>query len=98
MKPRLHLRSRLAVGLVAGALLISGCASSSDSDDKKSENKKAAENSSLVSGMVNTDDTGSPVKGGTLVVGEYGEARSMDPTKTYTSGSVGGSEIGRAHV
>ncbi len=93
MKPRLHLRSRLAVGLVAGALLISGCASSSDSDDKKSENKKAAENSSLVSGMVNTDDTGSPVKGGTLVVGEYGEARSMDPTKTYTSGSVGGSAL-----
>src|SRR4051794_19852790 len=87
-----HLRSRLIVGLAASALLVTGCASSSDPSDTKTD-KAAAENSALISGLVNTLDEGTPVEGGTLVVGEYGEARSMDPSKQITSGSVGGSAL-----
>lgn len=96
MKQHTKLSARLVAGLAVTALLATGCGSSSDNEaDKKPT--EANQNASLVSGLVKPDTGGTPVKGGTLVVGEYSEARSMDPTKTYTSGSVGGSVLGSVY-
>ncbi len=89
---RRTLRTRLAVGLVASTLLLTGCASSDDSpESNKTPTEKTVEE--MTSGLVNVDDSGSPVKGGVLRIGEYSEARSLDPTKTYSNGAAGGSAL-----
>ncbi len=85
------LRARIVVGLAVSALLVSGCASSSDSG---SSNKAATKSpDQLVSGLINVDDSGTPVKGGTLTIAEYSEARSMNPVQTYSNGAAGGSAL-----
>ncbi len=90
MTVRPLLRTRVAVGLALSALVVSGCASSSDSASKKPVAKTTEQ---LSTGLINVDDKGTPVKGGTLTVAEYSEARSMDPTKTYSNGAAGGSAL-----
>ncbi len=92
MKFRPLHHSRLAVGLASAALLVSACASSSDSDspDKKPPPKA---DTGLVTGLVNVDDSGTPVKGGTLTIAEYSEARSMSPMVSYSNGAAGGSAL-----
>ncbi len=92
LKPRTLIRSRIVVGLAASALLMSGCASSSDSDKKSGSDAPKSE-TTLVSGMVNLPEAGDPVEGGVLTVAEYSEARSLDPTKTYGNGAAGGSAM-----
>lgn len=75
---------RLAAAGVAAALLLGGCAatdSSSSSGDAGSV------------GFTNIDDASAPVDGGTVTFGSYSFPNSLDPTKTQTSGSTGGSEM-----
>lgn len=85
--------ARLAAGVLAGALLLTGCSSSSDSDGKSGSTGKKAATDAVASGLINVSDAGTPQKGGTLVVAEYTEARSMDPTRTAPNGGSGGSAM-----
>jgi len=92
LKHRTLIRSRIVVGLAASALLMSGCASSSENKEEGGKKAQKTE-STLVSGMVNLPEAGDPVDGGVLTIGEYSEARSLDPTKTYANGAAGGSAM-----
>lgn len=79
----------VAAALIAG-LVLAGCADSSD-DDSKEESTGL---DSFANGWVQEpDDSGDPVAGGTLQVGTYSEARSLDPTVTIANGSSGGTEM-----
>lgn len=83
--------TRLAVAALSGALLLAGCASDSDSNDKAADATNRDE--IYVLGVVGDQKAGEPKSGGTLEVVDYGEARSLDPTKTIPNGAVGGSAM-----
>lgn len=92
MSPRPLFRTRVAAGLAISALLFSACGgSSSDSEGGKTPAAKTSEQ--LSTGLVNVSDSGTPVKGGTLTIGEYSELRSMDPRISYSNGAAGGSAL-----
>lgn len=92
MSARPLFRTRVAAGLAISALLFSACGSSSDNaDGAKTPAAKTAEQ--LSTGLVNVNDSGTPVKGGVLTVGEYSELRSMDPRVSYSNGAAGGSAL-----
>jgi len=98
MLNRTATRTRVAVAVMAGALLVTGCANSGD--DKDDNNSGSNNSSSLskediyVQGIVgDTTAPGEPKDGGTLEVVEYAEARSLDPTKTIPNGAVGGNAL-----
>ncbi|MDT0200831.1 ABC transporter substrate-binding protein [Nocardioides sp. AE5] len=90
MKTRISRRVRWAGLLAATALVVTGCADTSD--DNNSGNKDDAPGSvDYTTRLINVqDDAGDPVQGGTLRVSEYGEARTLNPTQTYPTGSTGG--------
>ncbi|WP_235734809.1 ABC transporter substrate-binding protein [Nocardioides alcanivorans] len=98
MLNRTATRNRVAVAVMAGALLLTGCA---DSGDDKDNNSNAGNGGGEMSkdeiytrGVVNVPaDEGTPKDGGTLEVVEYAEARSLDPTKTIPNGAVGGNVL-----
>ncbi|WP_235734799.1 ABC transporter substrate-binding protein [Nocardioides alcanivorans] len=97
MLNRTATRNRVAVAVMAGALLLTGCADSGD-DDKKDDNSTGGGAMSkaeiYTQGIVgDTSDPGEPKDGGTLEMVEYGEARSFDPTKTIPNGAVGGNVL-----
>ncbi|MFS3128874.1 ABC transporter substrate-binding protein [Nocardioides sp. Bht2] len=83
--------SRLAVAALAGALVLTACADTGD--DKSSSSDKTDNSAMYVAGLVGDQSAGTPKKGGTLEVIEYGEARSLDPTKTIPNGAVGGNAL-----
>jgi len=100
MLNRTATRTRVAAAMLAGALLVTGCANSGD--DKDDNNSGSNGNNSgemskediYVQGIVgDTSDAGEPKDGGTLEVVEYAEARSLDPTKTIPNGAVGGNAL-----
>lgn len=79
-------RTRAAVALMAGVLLVTGCASAGGSEMTQEQ--------IYAQGVVgDTSDAGAPKDGGTLQVVEYAEARSLDPTKTIPNGAVGGNAL-----
>lgn len=91
----LHM-SRLAVAVVSGALVLAGCAGGNGADQSSATPSAGAQLSKeeiYVQGVVNQDDSGTPREGGTLTVIDYGEARSLDPTKTIPNGAVGGNAL-----
>src|SRR3546814_1168514 len=98
---RITTRMRWAGLLATTALVASGCASSADNDSKD----KSDDGIDYTTRMMNVSEPkGEPVKGGTLRVAEYSEARGFNPTQTYPTGSTGGNilaalydtQIGRA--
>ncbi len=96
MKARISLGSRLAVALTASALVLTGCASSSDSGgDNKDKSAGGLSKAEIYKdGLVNVKEAeGDPVKGGTLTVADFGEPRSLNPTQTYANGATGGSAM-----
>lgn len=96
---RFTTRSRIATALLAGALLVTGCASA-DSDDDRDADGTSSGSSGLskeeiyTAGVVGVaDDEGEPKRGGTLTLADYSEARSLDPTKTIPNGAAGGNAL-----
>lgn len=87
MKTRIPTRARWAVLISAGALIVTGCADTSADDDSKDDAAKVDYSTRLI----NVEEApGEPVQGGTLRVSEYSEARTLDPTLTFPTGSTGG--------
>lgn len=91
MKRPTTTRARWATLLVAGALAMTACADTEgDSDGDSAEGGSESADQSLYStGVVNVEDAGEPVQGGTLRVVEYSEARTLNPTQTYATGPTG---------
>lgn len=83
------LSAAAAVALVLG---LTACSSSNDGNRAETNGKKASVGA-VGNGLINTQAEATPVKGGTLVVADYTEARSMDPTKTLPNGGGGGSAL-----
>ncbi|HEX5568206.1 MAG TPA: ABC transporter substrate-binding protein [Streptomyces sp.] len=93
MKRAARVRTSLAVALVTGAMLTSGCASPAGG---KSDGGKepAAERGRYEFGLIGKQaEGGKPVRGGTLNFADYAEARSLSPAVTYATGSSGGSAM-----
>ncbi len=87
MKTRISRRMRWTGLLAASALIVTGCADTS-ADSGKDDAPGSVDYSTR---LINAGDSaGDPVKGGTLRVSEYSEARTLDPTSTYPTGSTGG--------
>ncbi|MCJ0907014.1 ABC transporter substrate-binding protein [Rhodococcus sp. ARC_M6] len=73
---------------ISGAMLLTGCASSSG--DAPAADSLAG---SSVAGFVGAPDAGAPIDGGNLTFGSYSFPAVLDPTKTQTAGSTGGTEM-----
>ncbi|TQF68672.1 ABC transporter substrate-binding protein [Rhodococcus spelaei] len=80
--------TRLIALAIAGALLLTGCASSSG--DASGAGSLAG---SGAAGFVGAHDGGEPVDGGVLTFGSYSFPAVLDPTKTQSAGSTGGTEM-----
>ncbi|KQY50978.1 ABC transporter substrate-binding protein [Nocardioides sp. Root140] len=88
MKTRISTRARWAVLLSAAALVVTGCADTSADDGGTKGSSSDVDYSTR---MMNVEEaSGDPVKGGTLRVSEYSEARTLNPTQTFPTGSTGG--------
>ncbi|CAM2959152.1 ABC transporter substrate-binding protein [Prescottella defluvii] len=76
----------VALGLV-GLMTIAGCASaaSEESGDTRAIDREV--------GFIGVEEAGAPVDGGTLTFGSYVFPTVLDPTKTRSAGSVGGTEL-----
>ncbi|MDI9917264.1 ABC transporter substrate-binding protein [Rhodococcus sp. IEGM 1379] len=80
--------ARIVVLGIAGALLLTGCASSSgDSGDADSSVGASA------AGFVGVREDGESVAGGVLTFGSYSFPSALDPTKTQATASTGGTEM-----
>ncbi|HEX5567973.1 MAG TPA: ABC transporter substrate-binding protein [Streptomyces sp.] len=91
MKRAPRVRARLAVALIAGAMLTSACASPNDSS---SGEEKTVERGRYEFGLIGEQpDGGKPVRGGTLNFADYAEARSLSPAATYATGASGGTAM-----
>lgn len=85
MKRASRVRTRLAVVALACALATSACGGGSSANDP------TAERGRYQVGLVGDQgDAGTPVKGGSLTIADYTEARSLDPAVTYADGAAGG--------
>lgn len=93
---RIHSQTLARVGaaFLASTLLVTGCADSSDDEASNSGGDSSLTKEEIYAfGIHGKQDEGTPKKGGQLTVGEYAEARSLDPTVTYPYGSVGASAL-----
>lgn len=89
MKTPISALGRTGVVLATAALLVTGCTNTSAKDDTANTGGDTA--AKYETRMVNVSKaSGDPVDGGTLRVAEYSEARTLDPTVTYPTGSTGG--------
>lgn len=89
MKTPISRRVRWTGLLAAGALVLAGCADTSANDSGGDSDEPGSVDYNTR--MINANEAGGdPVKGGTLRVSEYSEARTLDPTTTYPTGSTGG--------
>ena len=81
--------ARLAAGMLACVALLAGCATASGDDPAAGSTEGL-----YVNGFVgDVEAPGPPGNGGTLTVGEYAEARSLDPTTTIPNGATGGNAL-----
>lgn len=87
MKRAVGRRRQLAVALLAGALVASACTSQSSGPEADSEGTEASNQVGIIGVK---GDPGDPVAGGTLSIAALAEARSLDPTKTISTGASGG--------
>lgn len=88
MNTRISMRARVAAVLCSSALAVTGCASADSTDEGSSATGEAAKEI-YVDGLVNVEEAGDPVEGGTLKVVEYSEAVSLNPIQTYATGQTG---------
>lgn len=96
MRAPKSLATRAGAVILAGTMMLAGCADTSkDEGDKDDAAKKEQQQEIYVNGFVGdgANDGGDAKDGGTLTVGEYAEARSLDPTKTIPNGAVGGNAL-----
>jgi peptide/nickel transport system substrate-binding protein len=75
--------------MCATALLATGCASSNGTEEDKRSSGDLGAEEIYTDGLVNVEDAGDPVEGGTLKVVEYSEAATLNPVQTYATGSTG---------
>ncbi len=88
MNTRISMRARVAAVLCSSALVVTGCASSDSTDEASSSTAESAKEI-YVDGLVNVEEAGDPVEGGTLKVVEYSEAVTLNPIQTYATGQTG---------
>ncbi|ANH37013.1 Heme-binding protein A precursor [Nocardioides dokdonensis FR1436] len=88
MNTRISMRARVAAVLCSSALVVTGCASSDSTDEGSSSTAESAKEI-YVDGLVNVEEAGDPVEGGTLKVVEYSEAATLNPIQTYATGQTG---------
>lgn len=94
MRNRITTRSRVAIALLASAMLVTGCASSDGDDEPEGGDSSLTKEEIYTAGVVGVDgDPGEPQDGGTLTVADYSEARSLDPTQTIPNGAAGGNAL-----
>lgn len=90
---------RRATGLtalaVAGALVLAACGGGSSSDDgNKADGGELTKAEIFTKGWVGEPNADTDATdGGVLTFAEYAEARSLDTTKTYANGAVGGNAL-----
>ncbi|WP_241249787.1 ABC transporter substrate-binding protein [Rhodococcus sp. X156] len=91
LRPRMSLgrAGRLVAVALAGSVLLASCASTNDEADGGAGAPAAAPVTGLIG---NQDDSGTPVKGGTMTFAPYGFVTSLDPTKALPAGATGGTE------
>jgi peptide/nickel transport system substrate-binding protein len=79
---------------LAGALVLTACGSGADDGASSSDGGELTKAEIFTKGWVGdvTSDA-EPTEGGTLTFAEYGEARSLDTTKTYATGASGGNAL-----
>lgn len=88
---RTMVRLRVAAAVSIGALALAACGSSGSTGGASSV---AAPTGTPDVGIIgNTENVGTPVKGGTLTFADYAEARTLDPSKTYATGYSGGTAL-----
>ncbi|WP_127782356.1 ABC transporter substrate-binding protein [Rhodococcus sp. X156] len=80
---------RLVAVALAGSVLLASCASTNDDADGGAGAPAPAPEAGLVG---NQDNSGTPVKGGTMTFAPYGFVASLDPTKALPAGATGGTE------
>lgn len=80
-------RPGAALALALGGLLLAGCAEQAPAQKQPSGQGGVDHSTQLL--RVPSEE-GEPRVGGTLRVGEFAEARSLDPTITYATGATGG--------
>lgn len=89
---RTKLRLRLAAAVSIGALSLSACGGGTE--PSAGSKAAAAPTGQPDVGIIgNAKDAGKPIKGGTLTLADYAEARTLDPTKTYATGYSGGTAL-----
>lgn len=91
MRIRTQTLTRVGAALLASTLLVTGCASSNNDEDKSDDTSSLSKEEIYATGIYGDENPGEPKQGGQLVIGEYSEARSLDPTVTIANGTVGGS-------
>jgi len=69
--------------------LLAGCADDAETGDAEASQRGLP----AEFGMLGETNEGEPVRGGTLTYADVTEARSLDPTKTYATGSAGGTPM-----
>lgn len=79
---------RLAAMLSATALVAAGCANASSEDGEGTSDSASVDYTTRLMNV--SEPSGEPVKGGTLRVAEYSEARTLNPTQTFPTGATGG--------
>ncbi|MFS3129278.1 ABC transporter substrate-binding protein [Nocardioides sp. Bht2] len=94
MRIRTTTLTRVGAALLASTLLVAGCADSGGDSDKDSKGSgKLSLDEIYTEGIYGPKASGTPKTGGQLTVGEYAEARSLDPTVTIPNGAVGASAM-----
>ncbi len=91
-------RRRRAAGItalaVAGALVLAACGGGSGDDGEKADGSELTKAEIFTKGWVGEPNSDAePTAGGVLTFAEYAEARSLDTTKTYANGAVGGNAL-----
>lgn len=79
---------------LAGALVLTACSGDGGNGGDSPSSKELTKAEIFTKGWVGepTSDA-TPTEGGVLTFAEYGEARSLDTTKTYANGAVGGNAL-----
>ena len=84
--------------LAAGAIVLAGCA---DSSERETDNTSGASDDGLSKSEIYTQgwvgegrpSDGEPQQGGTLTMADYAETRSLNPTESYAVGAAAGNTL-----
>jgi peptide/nickel transport system substrate-binding protein len=82
--------------LAAGALVLAGCADSSEreADETSGDGDEGLSKSEIYTqGWVGESSDGEPQQGGTLTMADYAETRSLNPVESYAVGAAAGNAL-----